>query len=457
MLTRFVSRFTVRTGEIGIDGRVLLFTLGVAVLTGLFFGILPALASKVDLASAMKQGAKGSGGASARKRITHGLIVAQVAVSVVLLTGAGLLLTSFNRLQKVDPGYRADQVISAEIFTNFSRYPDVNSQRRLYLPVLERLQGSPGVISAAITNAVPLSTLQPGNIPFQIEGRTVDNPDRRPTADSRIVSANYFKTLGIPLVQGRVFTESDAPETPLVVVVNQSMVRYWEGADPLGSRISTDNGQTWNTVVGIVGDVRQFGLDKDGVAQVYVPLRQTSQGLAGRVLVRTSGASSAAGQLIKNVVRSIDPDMPITNIRTLEEIRSEFLATPRLTALLLTLFAGLALLVTMAGLGGVIGTSVSQRTQEFGLRMALGARRDSVLLMVVRQGLTLVLIGLVTGVAASYAFTRALSGYLFETQVMDPAAIMVVLFTFVAAGVLACLGPALRATTVDPLIALRAE
>jgi putative ABC transport system permease protein len=206
-----------------------------------------------------------------------------------------------------------------------------------------------------------------------------------------------------------------------------------------------------------VGDVRQFGLDKDGVAQVYVPLRQTSQGLAGRVLVRTSGASSAAGQLIKNVVRSIDPDMPITNIRTLEEIRSEFLATPRLTALLLTLFAGLALLVTMAGLGGVIGTSVSQRTQEFGLRMALGARRDSVLLMVVRQGLTLVLIGLVTGVAASYAFTRALSGYLFETQLMDPAAIMVVLFTFVAAGVLACLGPALRATTVDPLIALRAE
>jgi putative ABC transport system permease protein len=457
MLTRFVSRFTTRTGEIGIDPWVLLFTLAVSVGTGIFFGILPALASKVDLASAMKQGGKGTGGGSGRNRITRGLIVAQVAVSVVLLTGAGLLLASFYRLQKVDPGYRADQVMSAEIFTNFSRYPDVNAQRRLYLPLLERISGSPGVISAAITNAVPLSTLQPGNIPFQIEGRVVDDPNRRPTVDGRIVSVEYFKTLGIPLVQGRLFAESDAPETPQVIVINQSMVRHWEGADPIGSRISTDNGQTWATVVGIVGDVKQFGLERDAVAQAYLPLRQTTQGLGGRLLVRTSGSEAAAFQLIKSAVRSLDPDMPITNMRTLDDIRSDYLATPKLTALLLTLFAGLALLVTMAGLGGVIGTSVSQRTQEFGLRMALGAPRGSVLGMIVKQGLNLVLIGLAVGVLASYAFSRVLSSYLFDTHVMDPVAVGVVLATFVAAGVLACLGPAVRATSVDPLIALRTE
>lgn len=457
MLTRFVSRFTVRTGEIGIDWRVLAFTLLVSAFTGLFFGILPALASKTDLASAMKQGAKGSSGPAGRRRLTNGLIVAQVAVSVVLLTGAGLLLASFYRLQKVDPGYKTDQVTSAEIFTNFSRYPSVDTQLRMYLPLLERLQGTAGVVSAAITNAVPLSTLQPGSLPFQIEGRAADNPDARPVADSRIVSADYFKTLGIPLIQGRFFAESDGRESPAVVVINKSMVRYWEGKDPVGSRISMDNGQTWSTVVGIAGDVKQFGLDRDPVAQVYVPLRQTSQGLAGRLLVRAAGDPGVAARLIRNAVRSIDPDMPIMNLRTLEEIRTEYLATPRLTAVLLTLFAGLALLVTMAGLSGVIGTSVSQRTQEFGLRMALGARRHSVLGMIVEQGLRLVVIGLSLGVVASYAFTRALSGYLFDTRVMDPLAIASVLLTFVVASVLACLGPALRATAVDPLIALRAE
>jgi len=357
----------------------------------------------------------------------------------------------------VDPGYRAEQVVSAEIFTNFSRYPNLDAQLRFYLPLLERLQGTPGVVSAAVTNAVPLVTIQPGNLPFQIEGRAVDNPDARPSADGRIVSADYFKTLGVPLIQGRFFTEGDGREAPPVVVINQSMVRFWEGKDPIGSRLSTDNGRTWSTVVGVAGDVKQFGLDRDSVAQVYVPLRQTAQGLGGRLLVRTAGGLGSAAQIIKNAVRSIDPDMPIKNLRTLEEVRGEYLATPRLTAALLTLFAGLALLVTMAGLSGVIGTSVAQRTQEFGLRMALGAKRGSVLRMILGQGMRLVAAGLLLGVGASYAFTRALSSYLFGTGAMDPAALGAVLLTFMIAGILACLGPALRATAVDPLVALRTE
>jgi ABC-type antimicrobial peptide transport system permease subunit len=275
--------------------------------------------------------------------------------------------------------------------------------------------------------------------------------------DARIVSAGYFKTLGMSLVQGRFFSESDTREAPSVVVINRSMTRFWEGKDPIGTRISIDNGQSWATVAGIVGDVKQFGLDRDSMAQVYVPLRQTTQGLGARLLVRSSRDPLAAAQAIKNAVRSIDPDMPLTNVRTLEEIRGEYLATPGLTAVLLTMFAGLALLVTMAGLAGVIGTSVSQRTQEFGLRMAMGATRGGVLKMVLSQGLRLVAIGLGLGALSSYAFTGALSTYLFDTHFADPWSMTAVLLTLMGAGVLACLGPALRATGVDPLVALRAE
>jgi len=380
-----------------------------------------------------------------------------VAVSVVLLVGAGLLLASFYKLQSVDPGYKGDRVMSAELFTNFSKYPNVDTQLRFYLPLVERLESQPGVVSVAVTNAVPLRVSQPGSAAFQIEGRIVDDPNRRPTADTRIVSANFFRTLGVPLVQGRTFTEADGPETQRVVVINRAMMRYWDKSDPVGSRISLDNGQTWSTIVGIVGDVKQFGLDQPAVAQVYTPLRQTQQGLGGLVLVRTTGDAASAATLIRDAAWAIDPNMPVQNVRTLDEIRATYLATPKLTAVLLTMFAALALLVTMAGITGVIATSVSQRTQEFGLRMALGASRHAVLRMVVGQGLVLVLIGLVVGVVASVAATRVLATYLFDTKATDPLTFVVVGVAFLIAGGIACLGPAWRATTVDPMLALRAE
>jgi len=458
LLTTFVARFTPRTGEVGIDLRVLLFTVGVSMITGLLFGTLPAMASRVDLAGAMKQGSKGAGGESGgRQRLQSALIVAQVAVSVVLLIGAGLLLASFYRLQGVDPGYHADRVMSAELFTNFSKYPNADTQLRFYLPLVERLESQPGVVSVAVTNAVPLRVSQPGSAAFQIEGRATDDPNSRPTADARIVSANFFKTLGVPLVQGRTFTESDGPESQKVAVINKAMVRYWDKSDPVGSRISLDGGETWTTIVGIVGDVKQFGLDQPAVAQVYTPLRQTTRQLGGLVLVRTTGQPASAAALIREAAWAIDPNMPVQNVRTLDEIRSTYLATPKLTAVLLTVFAALALLVTMAGITGVIATSVSQRTQEFGVRMALGASRQAVLRMVVGQGLLLVAAGLAIGIVASLAATRVLSTYLFDTTATDPVTFVVVAVAFLAAGAIACLGPAWRATTVDPMLALRAE
>jgi putative ABC transport system permease protein len=458
ILIGFVSRFTTRTSEIGIDPWVLAFTVVLSTLTGLVFGTFPAMASRVDLTSAMKQGTKGAGESLGRRRLQSVLIVAQVAVSVVLLIGAGLLLASFYRLQQVDPGYRAERVLSAEVFTNFSKYPDATSQLAFYQPLIQRLEGEPGVATVSVTNAVPLSTVQPGSNAFQIEGRAVDDPDRRPTADARVVSPNYFLTVGVPLVAGRAFTDSDKRGGTPVVVINRAMTRYWDGSDPIGTRLSFDNGRTWGTIVGIVGDVKQFGLDREAVAQVYTPLPQASAGVAGaRVLVRTSGDPLGVARMIRDSVHAIDPDMPVENIRTLDEIRSRYLATPRLTALLLLVFAALAMLVTMTGITGVISTSVSHRTQEFGVRMALGASRESVLAMVVRQGLSLVGAGLLIGTAGAMALTRVLANLLFETTPTDPATLAAVIVAFVLVGVLACSGPAWRATTVDPMQALRAE
>jgi ABC-type antimicrobial peptide transport system permease subunit len=245
-----------------------------------------------------------------------------------------------------------------------------------------------------------------------------------------------------------------------VVVINKAMTKYWDGSDPIGSRIrpiAGPNEQPWFTVVGIVGDVKQFGLTQDTVAQLYLPLTQSPFGIAGQILVRTAGDPAAFGNVLRTTVHAVDPNQPVENVQTLEDLRSEALAAPRLTATLLGVFAALALLVTLAGIGGVIATSVQQRTKEFGLRMALGARRDSVLLMIVRQGLTLVLIGLAIGVAGALAAGRVLSSYLYQTAPRDPLIFAGFALVFVLAGVVACLIPARRATTVDPLIALRAE
>ena len=456
MLTRFVGRFTTRTGEIAIEPRVLGFAVLVSVLTAVIFGMLPALSARIDLVNTLKSGARGLSEGARHGRLQRGLIVAQVAISVVLLVGAGLLLQSFYRLQRVDAGFRSDRVMSAEVFGNFSRYPDPQALRRLYTSMLDRLDGAPGVISAAVTNAVPLSGIQPGQTRFQIRGRTYDRPEARPTADVRVASTKYFEALSIPVRRGRVFTELDDENAAQVAVVNESMVRHWDGRDPVGANVSFDNGQSWVTIVGVVADVKAFGLDRDAVAQLYLPLRQNG-GIAGRLLVRMSGDPSAATAIIRDAVHAVDPDLPIENVRTLEEARDALLARPRLTATLLGVFAGLALLVTLAGITGVVATSVSHRTQEFGIRMALGASRASVLRMVLGQGVLLVTLGLLIGMTAAVGFSRVLRAYLYQTAPTDPVTIGAVVVAFLAAGTLACLGPAVRATAADPIDALRAE
>jgi len=453
VLAAFIGRFTSRAGEIGIAWPVLAFTMGIALVAGVLLGVLPALGARVDVAGAMKTGSKGGG--TPRRRLQHALVAGQVMVSVVLLAAAGLLLLSVARLQSVDAGYRVDRVLSAEIFANFSKYATPESRHRLYEDVLERMQAVPGVASAAITNAVPLSGMRPGQTRLQVEG--LGDAELAPTVDVRIASPAYFDTLGVPLLRGRVFATTDTETTERVAVINDAGVRQWGGRDPLGARVSADGGRTWYRVVGVVGDVRNFGLDVEPVAQAYVALAQANGNLQGRILARTAGDPGVAMAAIRSAIQSVDPDMPIERMQTLDTIRAAYLATPRLTALLLTIFAGLALCITVTGIAGVIATSIAQRTREIGLRMAVGASAHGVLAMVLKQGFKLVAIGLAIGVPLAVLFGLALRGYLFATPPADPLMLAGVALALAVAGALGCAGPALRAARIDPITALRAD
>jgi putative ABC transport system permease protein len=454
MLASFAGRFTSRTHQIEIDSRVLLFTFILSVATGVLFGLLPALRSKGDLLASMKQGGTTAGRSPSRGHVQKGLIVTQVAVAVVLLVGAGLLLTTVYRLQKVDLGYHGDHVISAEAFTNFSKYPTPASQVEFYDRALRRLADTPGVISAAVTNAVPLSAITPGANPLLFKGEG-DTPDPRRTADVNIASPGYFATLGIPVLQGRDFAVGDVADSPRVATVNNEMARYWDG-NPLGHEVSFDNGQTWVTIVGVMGDTRQYGMDRGPLPEIFIPLAQ-SGGLGGRIIVRTNGDPAAFAATLRAAVGSVDPDMPVENLVTLPELRQEALARPRLTAVLLSIFAIIALTITLVGVSGVIAISVTHRLKEFGVRMALGASRAQVLAVVIKEGLVLVAAGLVLGILGSFAATRSLNTYLYETQSGDPVTLSLVCLTLLIAGLASCLVPALQATSADPVASLRAE
>ncbi len=321
-LTTFVGRFTSRTSDIAMDGRVLIFTAVVSILTGIAFGALPALITRPAAAAALKQAGASGGSSPRRRRLQQALVVSQVAVSVVLLTGAGLLLTSFYRLQKVNAGYNPERVLSGEVYGNFTRYKTAEDSLRLYQPLLEQLKRLPGAQSAAIGSLVPLgAAFGPFPGPFEIEGRATAGRER-PSTDTAIASDGYFRTLGVPIIGGREFRLTDTRESTPVTIISQSMARYWDGDDPVGSRIRFDGIETWYTVVGIVGNVRQYGLDREGIAQAYLPLTQAPFGFGGSLLVRATGDPMALTIAVRDAVHSLDPDMPVENLKTLEEFRS---------------------------------------------------------------------------------------------------------------------------------------
>jgi len=386
------------------------------------------------------------------------LVTAQVAISFILLIGAGLMLRSVMKLQAVDAGFHPENVLSSTVSLSFTKYKATKDSLAFYEELLEKLSARPGVESAAVSMTVPLDG-QMGSMEGQIriQGRPESASTPAPRVDFRVVSPGYFRTLGIPLLRGRDFTLADRHEGEQVAIINASLAKHdWPDADPIGQHASADDGKTWMTIVGVAGDVRQYGLNRPSTDEFYVPMAVTPLREAN-VLIRTRGNPLLMSKEIAHAAHALDPQQPVTRILTLEQIRSEWLASPRLTAMLIAIFAGLALVITLAGISGVMALAVSQRTREIGIRMALGATRESVLRMVLWQGMALVGLGLVIGFAGAPPLTRLMKDLLFGVQSTDPLTFAAVAVMVLAVAAAACFIPSRRAASVNPITALRAE
>ena len=408
---------------------------------------MPALTGAFDTAGARD----GTRTTHATRGVRNVLIVVQVAASFMLLIGAGLTIRTLINLQRVDPGFQTRNLLTMRIDLNFSKYR-VERIPAFWQAFEEKTLAVPGVLAVGGGGTFPLNDQNGFTGVLRIEGRD-DSADARPRASFHVASPDYFSTIGQPLLAGRAFTHADTGRDRPVVIVNQTMARrYWPGQDPVGRRISPGDDR-WATIVGVVGDTLQQ-LDEPAQEEVYLPMFQGWQ-LSTNWLVRTNVEPKAMERQIRDALRSLDPDQPVDHFRTITEVRAASLQPPRLTAALLGLFALLALVITATGIAGVIALSVNQRTQEFGIRMALGAQRANVLGMVLRQGLQLVLMGLAIGMAGALVLTRVLSSLLFGVQPTDALTYLAVSTVLVAVAALACLVPARRAASVDPMVALR--
>jgi predicted permease len=454
VLVPYAARFTPRAFEIELDTPVLLFTLGVSVLVGLVSGTLPLLSVTRDLASGLRARGDGAQGGARRGRAERALVVAQVAVSVVLLAAAGLAVRSMVELSRMDAGYKPEQVLSVRFTPSRERYRRPQDRVALADRLLGVLNEQPGVTGIAFSAAVPLGDGGRMSHGMAIEGRTTSPGDSPVRAEMQVVSGSYFATIGVPLMKGRTFDEHDRLGTEEVAIISRSLAQhYWPNSDPIGARISGDGGDSWIRVIGVAGDVRDHALDKDPIDVFYVSYAQAPGG--GNLLIRSSVDAGVLAKRVTAALHGVDPDLPVDNVRTLLEVRLNSLAPRRLTASLLTLFGLLALLIAATGIGGVLAFSVSQRTREFGVRLALGAQPAQVLAMVIRQGGTMVGLGVAIGAVGALWLARFMNGVVFGIGTRDPLTLGAVCLTLAAVGVVASLGPARRATAVDPVVALR--
>jgi putative ABC transport system permease protein len=452
LLVTLASRFTTRSQEISLNGMVLLFTLGIAAVTGMLVGALPALPGRVSLASAIQEGGRTVSGG--RGSLRSALIVAQVAISFVLLIGAGLMLRSLWRLQSVDAGIRTESVLSMRVALNFSKYTTPELRAQFLGELTDRLRALPGVRSAGGAGTFPLN--DGGNFlaGVRIQGQPEVEVSRLPRAEVQSATSGYFQTVGIPLMRGRLLDDRDLADRENVAVISESMARQlFPTSDPLGARMSINNGRQWITIVGVVGDVRRT-LASQPSATFYRPLAQSPL-LTVMFLARTSGDPASLIQQMRQAVHALDSQQPVDQFRTLEQVRAASLSAPRLTATLIGVFAVIALVITATGLAGVIAFSVNQRAQEFGVRIALGATRGTVQQMVLGQGIRLVALGLVLGGVAAAALAGTVRALLFDIEPTDLPTYVGVAVVLAAVALIACLIPARRAASVDPLIVLK--
>ncbi len=449
-----------RVGEIAIDWRVLAFTLGVSLLTGLIFGLAPAWqASKLDFHDALKEGGRGAGGGARGQRVRSALVVAEVAMSLVLLAGAGLMVRSFLRLQDVNPGFDPDNVLTMRLQLPQSKYSTPEQVVQFFQSLVERVKTLPGVENAGVVSNLPMSgAYSSGTTSVETPQASQDNSSFE--ADWRRVSPDYHRTMNVALSRGRYFGEQDKADGPQVVIVDESFAkRFWPGGDPIGQRIKRgprQSDQPWRTIVGVVRHVKDYGLNEEGRERVYFPLSQFSTNSV-YLTARTKGDPLATAGAVRGAVWGIDPSQPVSRVRAMDEYVYSSAAQPRFNTLLLAVFATVALILAAIGVYGVMNYSVSQRTHEIGIRMAMGGEAKHIIKLVVGQGLKLVGVGVAVGVAGALAITRLMSGLLFDVSASDPLTFAAIALLLIAVAILACYIPARRATKVDPMIALRYE
>jgi putative ABC transport system permease protein len=454
-----------RVDAVRIDGSVLLFTAVLTLATGIIFGLAPALqVSKPDLNETLKEGGRsGSTGVKAR-RVRTTLVVAQIALSLVLLIGAGLMLRSFAELQASSPGLDPTNVVAAGVALPGARYVSEEPRRQFMRRVIDRLEATQGIEAAATITPLPLS----GNgwqTSFTVEGYPEPEPGRFPTNDIARITPDYFRTMGIRLLRGRAFTWQDNENAPLVAIIDETFAETWfKNQDPIGRRIKINAGHPvpgmppppWQTVVGVVNHVKNYGIDQESRVEVYIPYMQSPiQQMT--LLVKGPGGVATISQAMRDAVREADPTLPVFAIRTMEEYLERTLTSKRLMMLVLALFAGVALTLAAVGIYGVMSYAVAQRTSEIGIRMALGAHPRDVLRLVVSQGMLMTVCGVALGLAASYWLTRLMAALLFGVSATDTVTFTGVALLLGTVAFLATWIPARRAASVDPLIALRHE
>jgi putative ABC transport system permease protein len=444
---------------VGLNFKVLALTVAVSLLTGLLFGLAPAFeATRLNLGDALKEGGKGAAGHSARSsRLRGALVIAEVALALVLLAGAGLLIKSFLRLQGIDPGFKQENVLTMVMRLPGAKYTEDQQMVAFYRKAGERLRALPGVLDAGMVNYLPLYGGLGARTSFTIEGRPAPPDGEGPATDVRVTDATYFRAMGIPLLRGRNFTDSEIAEARHVVLISEAMAKqHFPGEDPIGKRITVPMSAepVPTEIVGIVGDVRYESLVDEAYPTVYMPIPELTYPFMTLVF-RTGGDSLHIAPAVRKALLEIDPDQPVSDVRTMDEVMATTVGRARFNTLLLGLFAGLATLLAAIGIFGVMNYSVTLRTREIGLRMALGAQPREVLRLILKQGLLLTAIGIAVGLAGALALTRVMSGLLFGVGSTDPATFAAIALLLTLVSLIACYLPARRATRVNPLIALR--
>ena len=446
-----------RLNDVSIDARVLLFTIGITLLTGLVFGLIPALqTSKPDLNKALKETGRGVSEGIQRHQLRNALVVAELALSLMLLIGGGLLIRSFWRLQHVNPGFNTTSALTIPISLPRMKYAKPAQQTAFFSGLVDKVSQLPGAETVAIGNVLPI--VNDFILGVVVEGEQQAPGTERPKTRYSAVSPDYFKAMGIPVIAGRTFTEFDKADAKRVVVINQTMAaRLFPNGDAIGKRIHITMGeQIFREIVGIVGDVKHKGLDKATFSQTYEPFAQEPSSSAN-LIVRSSVPPASLVGAIRSEVLSLDREQPIGEVKTLDQIVSESVGQQRFTMILMCTFSAVAFVLAAVGLYGVMSYSVAQRTHEIGVRMALGAKQTDVLRMVMRQVAGLTLGGVALGLGAAFAVTRLMAKLLFEVNAVDPLTFAGVAVFLAAVAMAASLIPARRATKVDPMVALRYE